>query len=916
MKREQGLLLGVVAILGLMGWSLKGDAGAGARGSRQARAKDLILDALGPADPVVQLDGHASNRDPFVRPLPDSPLELLALPAPPLDELPSLLPPPLPAGSPASWSQHLFAFPATPLGDIDDLIDLDAGADQGMDQEGADSGFGSDEVGTDEATQVTLSSDQDEFGAVYDSIRLDAIRTFYGFILDDDRYEIQVGDPITFQQVDAETGEEMFAPQTYQAGEYEAFALARTLRNQIEYKVREMRGASPGRVVEMREHVDWLLANAIQQPIAFGYAEEHARWLIQVQPDHVLNWLTLGTVWERTFRFDEAFTLYATLAGEELPESAPDLGLELQEGRFAAAEKARLQVGMARILRRLGADAEAEALLRHANQERPAGDAATLVALGSVLLDRGQPAAAMLHFERVTNMSPPRNSPLALANGLARGRCAMALGRFSEAADVFADTLRADTASPQAKDAASGRIAALYGGGDFATAVQEAEDAIETYGSSAQLLYLRGIANAADGGAAAEVVRDLRAAAASAPLDAAPALAALAFWYDRLGLDSEASAALDQALDQSPDLYYARYLRARWAVRDGELESASEDLRRLVAEAPRCVGVLAELAWLLHAQDLFPASEVAYRRAELELPAWARSSSTAPQWADLALRRGLNFAESQEWARAAEQFLAAKSFDPTLYAAQNGLARVAYAQDDLTQAVSEFAYLQDNLRQNQEDPQFLYAQSWQGRITAHARLRLWTDDFSGSRLRPGWEILLKAKLGVEPRLESGHLSIRGEHSGKGRTRATREVPALHFQSFGGDFEVGARHSGDAGLLIALETRNQRQQWLFQVFRDRDGRLVYQWKQGAKEERQPVNIPFPTDQPVRIEFDINREANTPELRVRFNGEEIYRGAAAQLKSSAASLVYGMFVDTANALPVHASLDNVEAIYAKP
>jgi tetratricopeptide (TPR) repeat protein len=913
-KREQGLLVATFAILGLMTWSLYSDGG-GLRGPRSAKALVLEIDQFGADDPVVNLIGPLDARDALIKPQADAPLEPLVLPAPPLADLPALLPPPVPDSGLDHWSEHLFRYPTVPQGALDDLVSA-AQVDQFIgtdDQAGTDSSIVSDPGSDANDDPYTDQDPATQYSALYDSVRLDAIRTFYGWVLDEDRFDKKNGEPIRFQQVNPKTGQELFAPRDFKTGEYENFTLALTLHNRIEMRVREMRKATHGRTEELRQHIHWLLDNAIAEPIAFGYAEEHARQLIGLDKDDATNWLTLGLVWERTFRFDEAFSLYGRLAGENLPASAPDLGLEVENGRFQTL--AAMRLGMARIMLRIGMGIEAEKLLRRANQLEPNNPAA-LYALGQVLLDSNRASEALPYLRRVASLPMARTDFVALANGLALAKAYLASGLWSEAKAAYADTARAAGGKAEALDARQGEIAAAYLAGEFAEALQGAQDAIEEFGPKSGLLYLRGLATAADGGSAAEVVRDLRAAAEADPLDAAPALAALAFWYDVLEMPTEASEALEKALLLEPDLDYGRYLMARWAARDGQPETASEELRKLVAKGPRCGAALAELAWLLHQLEVYPAAEVAFRRAELVRPAWATSKGNAPQWADLAMRRGLNQMDMEEWEVAGEHLREAISLNAGQFSAQNSLAAVAYSQGDLVQAVSDFGFLQDNLRQIPEDPQYLYAQSWQERIRAHSLLRRWSDSFDGSRLRPGWETQDVARNGVGPVLEDGKLVIRGNHGEQGKTRASRKVIALNFQSFKGQLEVGPDHRGDAGLFLAVETRQGRATWIFKVFRDRNSQLVYQWVQGAKEERQLLGRKLAANEPIQIEFRLDREPSTPILQVRLDDQVIYEGPSAFLKSASGELVFGVYAETANALPVDVSLDDVEVIYAKP
>ncbi len=900
MKREQILMLVTFLLVAFLSWRLMTDEPF-SKGPRAVRALTLELNPLNEGDPVVDLTVEGEARDAFNKPQADFPLEPLSLPAPPLSVLPDLLPPPLPDSGADQWSANLYRYADAPRGGLDSLIDPSEATLAGGDSTDSDA---------EEDSGLQDPDESGDYSAIYDSIKIDAIRTIYGWILDEDRYTKQVGDPIRFQEVRVSTGEERFAPREFAGEEYQSFAFAKTLRNEIELSVREMRKASAGRTVELQAHIDRLLSNGMVEPVAFGYAEEHARQLIGLAKDDPESWLALGRVWERTFRFDEAFTLYASLAGESLPSSAPDLGLQIQKGRFETV--AAMRVGMARILRRIGVEGEAEAVLRRADSLQP-GDPATLLELGVLLLDLGRPAEAIDPLERVAAMPLPRSGETSLRCGHALGRSYLALGRFADAAKAFSDNARAASSDPRGAAARQGEISAAYLGGRFGEALQLAEDAIEEDGALPELLYLRALATGADAGSAAELVRDLRAAAEGAPLDAAPALAALAFYYDQLEMSTEADETLARALSLDPELEYARYLEARWAARDGQLNEASSTLRSLVASNPRCSAALVELGWLLHQQSAYEAAEVAFRRAESARP---RQQGDQRAWADLALRRALNQVELGDWQRAADLFREALTLQPTLYAAQNGLALVAYAEGDLMQSIADFSYLQDNLRSLPDNPQYAYAATWQERIQRHDKLRLWVDPFDGNRLRPGWDVQTKARFGVGPALRNGRLLIEGNHQDAGMTRASREVVALHFESFSGDLEIEESHRGDAGLFMAIETRQGRPTWEFKVFRDRDGFLVYQWKQGAKEDRQQLSQRMAAGVPARIAFELDREAATPILTVSVNEQVIYQEPASVLKSAAGSLVYGVYAETSNALPVHVALDDVSVIYTKP
>jgi len=889
-KREQGLLLIVVALLGLLSWGLLSGGSESLR--RRGGALQLELAELGATDPVAALElGADGARDPFREPREEAELAPLGFALPELGELPVLLPPPLPDGGADHWSGALMTAAPRPVGGIEDLVDVENGGDPGE----LDSAGGS------------LRTADVDWTETYDSVRSTAFTVLYGRILNESRWDLKKGDPLVFQEVDVATGEDRFGAQRIAGDAYQDFALARTLRNEIERRVRQV-NPSPGSIVDRIDFIDWLLEQGVREPVAFEHAERLAVGGIGLVPDDLSTWMTLGRVWEQTFRFDEAFALYARLAGEKLPAEQPEMPVDPPFGRFERSSAPR--VGMARILRRLYLDADAEAPLRRAVTLND-GDPSAPLELGLLLLDDGRATEALTFLQRAQPQHSSRSSAAAIRNGVAIGRAKLALGRWDAASSAFADAERAaesagDLRGAGAVEARAGRVAAAYLAGKFSQAADLAGTAVEELGADPRLLYLRGIATAASGGPAGEVVRDLRAAAAGFGLDGAVALAAQAFWLDVLGEDDAAREALARALELAPNLPYGVYLRGAWARRDGDAENARADLRSVIQKAPGCASALAEYGWLLAEEGRQELAEVALRRAESE----------APEQTAIVVRRAFNLLQMAEWDGAVETLSRALALDPDLHAARNGLAWAAYAQGDLGTALAEFGELQDRLRDEEAHSQRQYAALWQSRIDRHSQLRSWRDPFDGNLLRPQWDAQTQARLGVEPRVLGGHLQIRGMHRGAGRTRVARSLPAIQFQSFAVDLATGPDdvHKGDAGVFIALESaRGDRQTWVLEVERDRDGRIRWSMAQGARTESGDTGLTLPPETPGRVEFTVDREQATPLLTVRFAGNVIFQQPVPALRSAAGNMAVGGYASTRNALPVDISLDEVELVY---
>ena len=565
---------------------------------------------------------------------------------------------------------------------------------------------------------------------------------------------------------------------------------------------------------------------------------------------------------------------------------------------------------MALILRRLGLDAAAEAPLRAAVALND-GSALAPLELGILLLESRRAGEAVPVLERARGLAE-RSGPLAWRTLDALGRAQLQVGDYAAASAVFRDGARAAASQPgrsPRRDARAGLVAAAYLAGDFTRAAEEAAAAVAELGPDARLLYLRGITAAAAGGPAGEVVRDLRAAAAATPLQAADAWTALAFWLDVLGHGEQAGESLGRALEQEPNHPYGLYLRAWWARRAGAVDAAVADLQALARQDPDCAAVLAELGWLLHQQEKLDGAEVMLGRAE----------QRAPQHASIVVRRGFNLLRRGDLEAGRAALQRAIALDPGLHPARNAVAWAAYAENDLATAVAEFGEVADMLRDQEEHPQRRFAELWQQRIQAHAQLQRWRDGFDGRLLQPQWDGQSLARLGVEPRVDGGAARLEGSHSGPGVTRLFRSVRALDFRSFAIDVQAGAELKGNAGALIALETKGaqRRTTWSFQLYRDREGTLRYLMEglsgdpvAGALNRRVAAGESF------RVEFVLDREPRPPLLTVQVDGAEAWSGPVSALISPAGDLALGGYVETSNALPVNAAFDDAELIFALP
>jgi len=911
-KFERIFLGLVVLLLAWMGWRLMGEEAPRFR-LRGPVGGELPAVAVGPEDPVVQLPAEGAARDVFLVPREDEPLPPLTVPPPPMDELAVLLPPPWVDPGPARWSAHLWR-PRPTLDPPSTTTDAgDADADAATEEGGA---------AAEPAPAAAESADsvEEDWKRLYDWVRTDPLTVFWGHVLGDDRWDLQVGDPIRFQEVDPKTGAPRFAERVFQPDGYEDFGFAETLRNRIELEVRAWRRkASPARIPELRDFVRRLLEDGLQEPVAFDYAEELALAATRLVPDDLGNWMLLGEVWERRFRLDRAFALYAHLVGETLPEGAATgvlpADLAVPFGRFRG--RAAPRVRMSHVLREFGLDDLAGSLLDAARLDE-ATDPSLQLESGKLALEQGDVEAALAAFEQARRgFSGGGDLAASLEAGYWLGRAQLAAGDERRAATTFAEVA---SAAPKhlrvAVLARAGQSSALYLAGAFQDARVLAEDHVEEMGGDPVLLYQRGLTRLATGASGDEVRLDLRAAAEAMPLDAAPALAALAFAASAWGDEAEAADRLGAARERDPSLPWARWYEARRALDAGDLERAGTGLAAFAREYPDTAAALADLGWLHHLRGDDAQAAVALQLAETraDLADVAVGGVEARVRADLLMRRALVLRSLGLFDAALELLDRAVALDPELRAAQNLRAAVLYASGDLDAAVAEYSLLLDALRDREDDPQAVHARTWMERIQEHARLRRWTDRFDGRRLKSGWDTQTLARLGVEPRLEDGRLVLRGRHREAGETRAFRSVPALAFRSAELDVVAGPDHLGDAGAVLSLRNRN-RESWAFRVWRDRDGRLRWETRRGGREESGTLERRVPAGEPFRVAFRVDREGPQPRLTVWVDGEPIYSEEVNHLRNPAGRMAIGGFVRTPNALAVDAAIDDVEIVYAR-
>jgi tetratricopeptide (TPR) repeat protein len=622
--------------------------------------------------------------------------------------------------------------------------------------------------------------------------------------------------------------------------------------------------------------------------------------------------MLLGRTYETTLDLDNAFVIYAMMIGDEV---SGEFAQQLSQAGLTSKRFGHLSspyVALGGVLEQLNLHDVARTQYQRA-VDLGDGTSHAPHALGNLLLRDRLYTAARENLQRAYNKQPNRTNAVGVQNGNDLALAMLAQFDIEAASKVFEAGIAAADSSLRSQSIA-GSIACLYLAGDFAEAQADAEQAIIDAGATAEMLYLRAITTGANGGDAANVISDLQAAISNQPLQAADSLSALAFFADVAGDALLAEDALARALEQSPNHFYSRYLKAFFAARNGDVEGALTDYESLVRSNPNCAALLAGYASLLSNEGSYVKADVAFSRIDNQLRNQTKSNGGANTWANVYLRQGVNFLQLSRYEQALSAFDYTLALDSQLHAARNARAITTYANDELDIAVAEFSYLQDALRESEEHPQFVYAELWKNRLQEHDKLRRWTDDFSGKRLRPGWDLQDGARAGIAPRHENSSLVIEGQHQSAAITSVSRSVPGIAFRSYAADLVVAPEHRGAAGIGIALKNRS-KVTWAFEIERNREGKISYTLSRGTRVEAKNVDLSVAVGSPMRVSFSLNREPKQPVLTVRVNEQVVYEDEVVALRNPTGRMSSSFFARTAHALPVDISYDNVELIYVE-
>lgn len=900
-RKEQTVFLLSLALLGWFTYS-KLTGTKDKRKHIREQERELIADLVPDVDLAKPLDRdwNSLERELFAPPRATRPLPPLDLILPPLQPLPALLPPTEPGPAPSRFGRFLRVEPqeaeVVGLFAVAEAEEIDVETDEDVGK------------AIEEGESLTPEEQAERIQAwksVYDWIIAGDLK--FGQITSKDRYNLSRNPnaSIEFLEFVPTTGLPRHGgqpPILFERDRVTEFGFADTIANQMELQFRDF-----GDKIELGEFADamafgeWCIANRHESDRGLEIAEAIFRMAQESQSDSAGPRLGLARCYEAGFQFDKAYGLYHELlqGGFErdpivlthLAELEARFRLFDQAGeRFAEAERYgksswRLQWAYGKFLLDRGKPEEAVEHLRTANKYAPTEklhrDARLLmrIDLGAALLASGDPDDALSWFKKSVQLDP--ESALALAGEIAATTCL----------DVSNNRL-------------NGSSSPMPGGDEGAE-----QD------SNFELLVNRGIAQIARGEfEAAE--QNLRLAADLDPLRAYIPWRALSYLAQMTGYSEEALSFIELAYENNPIDVYTLYQRGRVHASRGDAEAAAESFVLALDRELDLPEALAALGQLAHEAGRF-------RNADLYLE---RALSIDENLHGVRALRGLNFLTLNDVPAARAEFERVLASDRNHPTARNGLAWCVYLEGDSSEAITNFAELDDARRSfTDEDVHRVYAKSMIEAIQDHDAKSVWTDIFNRAKLGNGW--ILDESGGPIVTLADGTVEISGQfdaNKGSLLSRMYRERSASEFVSLEVDLAVDVSGRSRAGIFIAREKVNQRTgtevQAAVTVSRHPEGNLQTRILQRSNDETPYVDWPavdWPSGETMTLRIEREGEANETLIRVTVNGVPVLTGERLPTLGRANSKVrFGVFVQGDNGRSAKVEVKKVEVVFRDP
>ncbi|MBL8857816.1 MAG: tetratricopeptide repeat protein [Planctomycetes bacterium] len=899
LRKEQVVLIGTVAVLGLLVWQTMGAYEVRGGSVKRADAPEFVHHPAPDTTLVLPAERKLrdSVRDLFSPPSDTRPLPPLTLIPPPIVPLAQLRPPPVPGPGVALYGRFLRENSAAL--DVPDLfveaaeaVDLADVASVTYDNVKPASGT----AFTPEQIAARLRSHK----KVYDWIRLGDFR--FGQIRNPDRYTLakRPNEDILFVEFNPETGQPRFPgapPAAIPRKTVNEFDFADNVPNQIEMRRVQFGDPLPASEYDLAlTFAAWCIEERLVTPRALVVAEEMYRRASRVLVEDPAPRLGLARVYEAGFQFEKAFTEYKALLDGNLKGNPLVL------------------VSLAGLYERFHMTATAGALLVEAER---AGRTSWQVqeAFGRFQLNQGRAADAVAHL-RLAIEYEPQGAETKRARTRLRtlyGSALLANGQAAEGRDWIEKALQSDPTDQTAQAAliCAKLIAPKSGATDGPLIASPGQGAGESQGF--ELLLANGLAqmSARDAANARLAKANLVAAAAVDPLRAGLAWRALSYLAEKTKHPEEALRYIELAAENNPLDAWTLYQRGRLLAAKDDLEGAAESFKAALDREIGFVDALAALGALEHRRGNFEAADRYLERALALDPSLSNA---------LALR-GVNSLEVGEMRDAEKYFKAVLATDADHPTARNGLAWCFYRRGDSTEALSRLRELDDNRRALPEsDLHRVWARGQIDRIVDHLEKVVWTDRFDRASL--AYNYGLQENNGPTLSIHDGMVTLAGAFKANGRARLWQVRSASDFVSLEARLTVRTGTTARVGLFVSRETQrggeNTVDAEITATRHNEPGKNTIQTRYMKRgEEDLPytdvIGFEWKLDTPVVVRIERTGEKESPQIRVLFDGFPVLDGKAIPaLGRTTNELRLGVFAEGQVGRVVQVDIDDIEIV----
>ncbi|MEQ8762690.1 MAG: tetratricopeptide repeat protein [Planctomycetota bacterium] len=871
LNKEQIALLVVVLLVGWLYWS----SGDDRYESRTIRARTGRVDPPELWVPEVRFskvgDWGDESRDIFEAPSDVSPMPPLVLAAPPLDPPPVVFP--IPRPSPAA--DHLEPLRHVPV--IRSSESEDETSEEPSDIDTADVA----PAATDERGQV-------EPARVYDAIVLTDGSTNFGWILNENKFELDQPsrreEPIRF---DVQQGG-LKAVNTFERNEIREYRFAPTVPNLYEIKRREFE-PTPGNAGRVAQLAEWCLEKAQENPAAFDFALEQYRVLLGLE------------------RADKS-AAYRGLAEVHRSRFDPEAELKIyREATAAGVQDPKLMVDFGDLYERLGMEEAAEKIYREL-VERDGFDRHGRLALGRLLVKTGRPELAKTHLDAAASASLEGDEIREL--NYWQGRRQLALGELDGAKRAFEQVVQLAEAWP---DGYAGLAATLFLQGDESGALRQIERGLEGAGEDGALRYDRALAEMRQGNLE-DAGRDLARAARLDPFLAAPVEIARGYLAETAGDVLDARDRYETAVEMAPMLPMAHYHLGRAQRASGDEASAFEAFTRALALEWRSHEVVHELAYLTYGLGQY---DEAARFVSKALEREPSSQYLLVLAGLIALKQGRLDAAMELFDSVPED-----RQSPTLQCAR---AICYYQQGNSREARGLLGRVRDTLSAQGDSADLLrmeYAARTLGAIQDNESKELWSDDFNRRQLTKGWET--RESFGITVSIDDGQVLFQGEQANEsdGLTILAREETGRSLVAFEATLNVSATGSRvRTGLMIQIRRAGRNvdeDRWAELAFaRGPRGDLQTYLRRNHKVDQDWTSIEgsrWPSSGPVTLRIE-RLDPEEPVFTLSVNGEVAGEIEFSSMKSYSLGVHLGIFGQAGLGESYRIAVDDVRIIRRK-